>query len=316
MAKKHYRVRNWKYYNESLVKRGNILLWFTEEVVRQWQFPRRSGKRGRPEKYPGVVIECALSLRALFHLPFRATQGLLESLTKWLGLAVEVPDYTTLNKRQRHFRSILKTSAIKPGEKIHVVVDATGLKVYGEGEWTRRQHGKRQRRTWRKIHLAVNAQSFEIVGAMLTEASCHDGEVLPALLETVKASPGRCIGDGAYDHRKNYQYLHERDAKAIIPPRRDAKISQHGNCKKPPLARDEAIRFIRRHGQKQWKVSQGYHVRSLAETMMYCFKTAFGAQLQNRSLETQAVEVGIKCNILNKFRTFGKPESYLVEQAA
>lgn len=316
MAKKHYRVRNWKDYNKSLVKRGNIMLWLNEEVVKQWQKPAVSGKRGRPEKYPAAVIECALTLRALFKLPFRATQGLLESLTSMLSLAVEVPDYTTLNKRQKGLKIRLKKQPLKDDEKTDIVVDSSGLKVYGEGEWKVRQHGKGRRRTWRKIHLAVNAKEFEIVGAMLTESSCHDGEVLPCLLASIDTPHDKIIGDGAYDHQANYQYLAEHNISAIIPPRHDAKITQHGNSNHKPLVRDQAIRFIRRHGRKQWKQASGYHVRSLAETMMYCFKTEFGDKLQNRLFNTQALEVGIKCNILNEFRMLGRAISYPMEQVA
>ena len=254
------------------------------------------------------MIECALALRFLFGLPLRATEGLLQSLTRLLKLLVEVPDYTTLSKRQRSLPLTLKCTG--SNQAMDIVLDSTGLKVFGEGEWKRRQHGKSYRRTWRKIHLAVNVQTFDIEGAMLTEASCHDGEVLPVLVKSIQAPIGKLIGDGAYDHQTNYQYLDEHDIKAIIPPRHNATITQHGNCQQKPLRRDEALRQIRRYGRQGWKKRQGYSKRSLAETMMYCFKTAFGGRLQNRLLTTQAVEVGIKCNILNQFQQLGRPGSY------
>jgi hypothetical protein len=313
MTKKVYHVRNWKDYNASLVNRGNITVWLDEDLLKIWRNPGALGRRGRPQVYPDLIIECGLTLRSLFKLPLRATEGLLISLTSLMELGVEVPDYTTLSKRQKGLRIKRIKKIRKEGEKIDIVVDSTGLKVFGEGEWKMRQHGKSKRRTWRKIHLAIDAKEFEIAGALVTEARCHDGEAMPILLESVQEKIDKFLGDGAYDHETNYDYLRERGIEAIIPPRENARIKQHGNCKAEALSRDEAIRFINKHGRANWKKESGYHKRSLAETMMYCFKTAFGDKLQNRLLETQATEVGIKCNILNQWRQFGRAESYIVQ---
>lgn len=170
------------------------------------------------------------------------------------------------------------------------MLDSSGLKVYGEGEWKVRQHGYSKRRTWRKIHLAVDADASEIEAALLTEAGVHDAEAAPLLLAQL-ARPLASVGaDGTYDRENVYQTLAAQapDATIAIPPRRDAKIQQHGNCQASPLVRDVNLRYLRQHGRAKWKREHGYHRRSLAETAMFRLKTLFGPQLSARRLDTQA----------------------------
>lgn len=157
MSKKTYRVRNWKEYNQNLVQRGSITLWISEEILEQWRSPTKTGKRGRPEEYPDTVILCALHLKALYHLPFRATEGFLGSILKLLRIERQVPDYTTLSKRQKHLTVSLPKAPGK-GENLYLVIDSTGLKVFGEGEWKVRRHGYVKKRLWRKLHLAINSK--------------------------------------------------------------------------------------------------------------------------------------------------------------
>jgi len=161
---------------------------------------------------------------------------------------------------------------LRHGEAIHLVVDSTGCKVYGEGEWKVRVHGASKRRTWRKLHLGVDEQTGEIVAAVLSSNNVSDGEVLPQLLEQVQEPLSQVSGDGSYDQRGCYQVLRERHKeqeqvlKVTIPPRRGARIWRHGNSREEKLVRDENRREIRRVGRKQWKQQNGYHRRSLAET--------------------------------------------------
>ena len=304
--KASYKVTNWAKYNESLVSRGDITFWFNEDVLDSWEHDNAQWKVGHPFVYSDLAIESLLMLRELFRLPYRQTEGLARALVKLMDADVQIPDYTLLQKRAAKLNVAIEVAQASAGP-IHVVVDSTGLKVYGEGEWKVRKHGVGKRRTWRKLHLAVNPGTHEIVAETLTENSVHDADQVDELLDQVDTDVEVLYGDGAYDQWKVYESLDRRGVWSIIPPRKNAKIKQHGNASADPLERDESIRQIRREGLKAWKESIGYHRRSLAETAMHRFKRCFGEGLKNRKLENQRIEVALRCKLLNLFVTFGMP---------
>jgi hypothetical protein len=198
---------------------------------------------------------------------------------------------------------------------VHVVVDATGLKVFGEGEWKVRKHGYGKRRTWRKLHLAIDEASHEILAAVLTTNDFGDNEVFADLLEQIDEPIVQVSGDGSYDSWDTHARIQRRGARPAIPPRKTARIHQHGNRRQPPLPRDEALRAIRHRGRAAWKRATGYHRRSLAETAMFRIKTLFGASLSARSFNSQATEAFLRCRALNRMTELGMPESYLVTDA-
>jgi hypothetical protein len=301
-----YKIRNWRKYNESLVKRGSITFWFSEETIAQWHHPNHRSKVGHPFVYSDTAVECLLVLRELFQLPYRQTEGLGRSLVQLMKIELAIPDYTSLAKRAAKLGISLDVR--KHTGAIDVVVDSTGLKVFGEGEWKMRKHGKSKRRTWRKLHLAINPDTQEIVAETLTENSADDASQVDPLLEQVPGRTDRFYGDGAYDKWKVYGTLERRRTKAIIPPQRNAKIKQHGNAKARPLSRDAAIREIRRHGRRHWKERVGYHRRSLSETAMHRMKCCFGDHLKNRLIPNQQAEARLRSKILNKFTRLGLPE--------
>ena len=301
-----YKIRNWRKYNESLVQRGSITFWFSEEVIAQWHHPNKRPTVGHPLFYSDTAIQCLLVLRELFQLPYRQTEGLGKSLVELMQITLEIPDYTSLAKRAAKQGVSLDVS--KHRGPIDVVVDSTGLKVFGEGEWKMRKHGKSKRRTWRKLHLAVNPDTQEIEAETLTENSCDDGSQVEPLLDQVSGKIKGFYGDGAYDKWKVYTTLDQRGTQAIVPPQRNAKIKRHGNSSGHPLSRDVAIRAIRRWGRRRWKESVGYHRRSLSETAMYRMKCCFGDHLKNRLIENQRTEMRLRSKILNKFTCLGLPE--------
>jgi hypothetical protein len=301
-----YKITNWRKYNESLVQRGSITFWFNEDVIQQWHHSNDRPKAGHPFVYSDTAIECLLTLRELFQLPYRQTEGLARSLAQLMQVEIAIPDYTSLAKRAATM-SVSLDVARRSG-RIDVVVDSTGLKVFGEGEWKMRKHGKGKRRTWRKLHLAVNPQTQEIEAETLTENGVHDADQVEDLLGQIDAAVDAFYGDGAYDQWKVYGTLGTNNIRPIIPPRRNAKIKQHGNSSQSPLGRDEAIREIRRVGRKQWKKDVGYHQRSLSETAMYRIKSCFGGTLKNRELENQQTEARLRCKILNRFTHLGLPQ--------
>jgi hypothetical protein len=296
-----YKITNWRKYNESLVNRGSITFWFSEEAIKKWRHANKQTKVGHPFVYSDAAIESLLVLRELFQLPYRQTEGLGKSLAELMQIAIDIPDFTSLSKRAAQL--VVSLDVRKHTGSIDVVVDSTGLKVFGEGEWKMRKHGKTKRRTWRKLHLAVDPETQEIVAETMTENSCHDADQTDALLDQVKTKVAKFHGDGAYDQRKVYKTLKNRRVKAIIPPRRNAKISRRGSR----LSRDVAIREIRRRGRRQWKERVGYHRRSLAETAMYRMKCCFGDHLKNRLIQNQKVETRLRSKILNQFTRLGLP---------
>jgi len=300
-----YQIANWRAYNASLVSRGDITVWFDEDVIDQWEHDNGVCRAGRPFVYSDLAIETLLTLRELFRLPYRQTEGFGRALVKLMHVDVAIPHHTSLQKRAAKMEISIEVA--RPDGAIDLVVDSTGLKVYGEGEWKVKKHGADGHRTWRKLHLAVDPDTHLIVAQSLTENNIHDGDQVEPLLEQVESDVDAFYGDGAYDQWKVHNWLAEQEIEAIIPPRKNAKIKQHGNCGDEPLPRDEAIRAIRLLGRQGWKQDVCYHRRSLAETAMYRMKNTFGDKLKNRTLPNQITEAALRCKILNLFVTLGMP---------
>jgi hypothetical protein len=308
--KELYRVRNWSEYDRALVNRGSLTIWISEEAVAAWK-PDGPKQRGGQKAYSDFAIETALMIKEVFRLTNRGTEGLIGSIFQLMRIDLSVPDHTTLSRRGKDLGVSL------PKQKktvVHLVVDSTGLKLYGEGEWKMRKHGKSKRRIWRKIHLAVDSESGEIQAGFLSEASLSDAQALTSLLGEIDLQIEDFSADGAYDKRTVYRDVrkHSPESKIHIPPRKDARIWQHGNCKAPPHPRDENLRYIRKYGRNAWKQDSNYHQRSLAETAMFRMKTIFNDHLSARLLSTQRTQALIRCKALNIMTHQGMPESYKV----
>lgn len=316
-SKSVYHVRNWSEYDQALVNRYSLTVWISDDAQKNWEYSGPK-QRGAQFEYSDQAIEIMLTLKELFHLTNRGVEGFVRSLFKLMGVDLPVPDHTTLSTRGKHLQVELPRRA---QGRIRIVIDSSGLKVYGEGEWKVRKHGWSKHRTWRKLHLMVEPDSGEIQAVDLTGADGHDSKSVEPML----AQLDPCIdvvsmaGDGSYDTWEVYDTINARASDAgetsfsiIIPPQKNAKIKQHGNCKLPPLPRDEALRAIRKSGRKAWKKQSGYHQRSLAETTMFRFKTIFDDHLSTRSLEAQTVQTKIRCKALNRMTHLGMPQSFKV----
>lgn len=303
---KQYQITNWSEYNESLVRRGDVTLWLEEDVLIDWEHENTEKKVGSPFIYSDQAILCLLSLREVFKLTYRQTEGFGRSLVKLMGIQIRIPDYTSLQKRAAKLEVALNFQPVTGARDI--VIDSTGLKVFGEGEWKTRSHGVSKRRTWRKLHIAIDPKTGEIVAEELTDNNKHDGDQVEAILEQVDNHIERFFGDGAYDQRKVYDALEYEAADPIIPPRKNAQLWQHGNSKQPRHSRDEVLREIRRTGRRAWKIKAEYHLRSLVETTMHRLKLIFGANLKNRKLYNQKTEARIRCRVLNRFTKLGMPQ--------
>ena len=306
---KKYKVRNWSEYNDALVERGNIEFWMDPETLKKWK-AKLQGKKGRAQLYTDLSIIVTLQFGKVFHQKLRQTEGLLKSIFKTANIDLPVPDYSTLSKRGGTITIDLpKTHQ----DQVILILDSTGLKVYGEGEWKVRQHGISKRRTWKKMHLAISPNG-EIRAAEITGNDIADCDVAPRLLDQEQSPIEKVLGDGGYDRRKVYTACQKRQVEhIIIPPQKNAKIFQHGNIKSsPPHPRDENLRAIRNSTRKKWKEDIGYHVRSLVETAMFRYKTIFGDKLNARKMENQITECMLSLSILNKMTALGIPDSYAV----
>ncbi len=304
--KTKYRVRNWSEYDKALVSRGDLTIWFNDEAISAWQ-PEPSGARGRPQSYSMLAIETALALRLVYSLPWRQTEGLLSSLIKLMGLQLGTPDHTTLSRRAR--APGVELARPERSEPLHLVVDATGLKVFGQGEWAAWKHGASNTGPgWRKLHIGVDQEGF-IVAAKLTDAATTDASVVPDLLGQLDRPVEGFTADGAYDQRPVYEAVLAAGSapRIVIPPIRTAIVV---GSSEPALAqRDAAIEAIGRDGRRQWKKTSGYHQQARAENGFSRFKRIIGPSLRARCEEGQNLEVQVASDVLNKMSSLGLPDS-------
>lgn len=306
-----YRIRNWSEYNAGLKQRGSLTFWLDDAALCEWVVEAKSGKRGASKTYSDIAITTFEAIKAVYRQAGRQTEGLLGSLFALMGIALSVPDHSTVSRR----KGALKVSlpVVPRTGAVYLVVDSTGIKVYGEGEWKTRQHGISKRRTWRKLHLGIDEATGEILSAVVTTNDIHDGAILRDLVEGAETDIEKVAGDGAYDQMDCYDVIEQQGAIAAIPPRKNAKIQQHGNCKAPPHPRDQNLRLIRKRGRKAWKKLIRYHRRSLAETTMFRHKAAFGGKVRSRKFDNQAVEILLQCAALNRMIQLAKPDTVWVD---
>jgi IS5 family transposase len=317
--KRQYRISNWREYNAALVQRGSLTLWVDVATIAAWHNHPHSGQPGKPYTYSELAITCMATLQVIYRLPLRATQGLLGSVLQLLDLNLPVPHYSTLCRRRQSLAVSLPVRAKQ--QPLHLVVDSTGLKVFGEGEWKVRQHGWSRHRTWRKVHLGVDEASGEVLAAVMSIPLLHDKDVLPDLLE--QAVPSGILleqvsADGGYDFMTCYRDIEQRGARAAIPPRRNACPNPRGETPQrdatllriQELADYSKSKKRQELARKQWKDQSGYHRRSLVETAVFRLKNIFGDKLSSRRFQAQANEVFLRCATLNRMTHLGMPQSY------
>jgi IS5 family transposase len=306
------RARNWREYNEALVKRGSLRIWIDEQTLGQWRHQPAEGtarRRGAQRFYSDMAIMMMASLQQIYRLPLRATQGLLGSIFQMMDLELALPHYSTLARRRRTLSIELPRLSCR--EPIDLLVDSTGIKVYGNGEWMRLQHHKgkpAKHRRWRRLHIAVDAETLSMVAAEVTDNDVTDGQMLPVLLDAVPSVRLRQVtAEAGYDKRSCYAAIATRCARATIRPRKNAKIWKHGNTAGKRLDRDENLRMIRQRGRKQWKRLSGYSVRALVETTISRLKMIFGDRVRSHHLDAQRAEILLRCVALERLTGLGLP---------
>jgi hypothetical protein len=296
-----YKTTNWSSYNDSLKRRGSLSIWFDPEMV--W-VPPPSGKRGRQQNFSDAAIQACLTLKVLFGLPLRQATGFVQSLLQLIGLDWAVPDFSTLCRRQR----TLKVSLPYRGGTgpLNLLIDSTGIKAEGEGEWNARKHGGSKRRIWRKIHIGIDEETLEVRAVEVTGSNIGDAPVLPDLLNQIPPHQdiGSVTADGAYDTRKCHEAIAARNAHAVIPPRKNAKPWKPTSA--GAIARNDAVSAQRYLGRTLWRRWSGYHRRSRVETKMHCLKL-MGQSLMARDFDRQVAEIQIRIAVLNRYTALGIP---------
>lgn len=311
--KKSYNKRDWKTYDQGLVNRGNITIWFSDEAVSGWHPPEDMiKKRGRQKQYTDLSIETSLTLRLVFHLPLRQTEGFISSIISMLNLDLACPDHTTLSRRGKVIRLSKKARCSPDSKGLIVVVDSTGVKVFGEKEWMNYKHGTKQRRTWRKLHLCIN-EDGKILSSTLTHHTDSDPSEVDALLNDVDGPIDEFIADGAYDADDTYKALknhrerhaQEHPIKIIIPPNDGFKKAQETDDPQ----RLHNIHVIEDKGKACWQKNENYGRRSRVENTIYRYKSTFGGKLKSRNFQNQITETQIAVRILNRMASLGMPKA-------
>jgi hypothetical protein len=307
IPKMKFKVANWSAYEAGLRRRGSLTLWVSDEAIAAWRAAPRTTPGGQA-RYSETAIETALMVRLVFHQPLRQTEGLLGSLLELMDVDLPVPDHTTISRRAARLTPVLRT--VLPDGPVTLVIDSTGLKVYGAGEWHRDKHGVRGRRTWRKLHLAVNAATNTIVAATLTTSGEGDAGQVGPLLDQTTGPIDTVMADGAYDGEPTYQTVAERDpaAMVVIPPRSTA-VPGSGT---DPTQRDGHIQSLADRGRLGWQRDTDYGKRSMAETAMSRYKRILGDHLHARKLSGQQAEAAIGVAVLNRMIDAGRPDSVRV----
>jgi hypothetical protein len=306
IPKQRRRVTNWAEYDAALRQRGSLTVWFSEGAIAAWRAEPRTSRGGQPH-YSALAIRTALTLRAVFRLALRQTEGLIGSILKLLGLDLAVPDHSTLSRRAE----TLEVSKPCPSSRgpVHLLVDSTGLRLCGPGEWLLEKHGTRRRRSWRKLHIGVDASTGQILASELTANDVDDGSQVEPLLDQITDPLASLIGDGAYDQTGTYSAVAERypDADVIVPPRSTAVPSEMAES--TSTQRDLHLQSIAEHGRRGWQKSSGYTRRALVEASISRLKRVIGNALRSRTDRRRANEVAIAIHALNRMLELGRPKS-------
>jgi len=290
-------------YNEGLKSRGSLLIWL--DPTMNWH-GQRSGKRGRRQTFSDEAIQFCLSIKCLFNLPLCQAMGMTQSLLHMAGFAWPVPDYSTVSRRQKTLKVAI--GAVPTTTGLHLLVDSTGIKTLGEGEWKTKKHGANYRRQWRKVHLGIDASTLEIRAMEVTANSIGDAPILPALLDQIPAEEkiASVSGDGTYDTKDCHEAIALRATHAIIPACKNAKPWKTNRCGAD--ARNDILHTTRRLGRAIWTKWSGYHRRSLVETKMRCFKL-LGERVMARDFDRQFAKLEVRAAVLNRFTRLGTPNT-------
>jgi transposase len=302
IPKMAFKVRNWPEYEAGLRRRGSLTLWIEDAALDHWQTVGPGGQA----RYKDAAIQTTLMVRTAFRLALRQAEGLMASVITLMDLTISAPDHTTISRRAVTLPVIQAASV--PHGPLHLLIDSSGLQVYGAGQWLEAKHGVKSRRKWRKLHLAVDADNGTIVAQTLTDQDTDDPSQVAPLLDQIDGLVGRVTADGAYDGAPTYETIaaHGDDIEVVIPPRSSAVL----NGELGPLAqRDRHLEMITERGRLAWQKATDYGKRSLVETTMGRYKALIGSRLRARGFAAQQTEAAISVAVLNQMLAAGRPDS-------
>jgi hypothetical protein len=305
IPRQRHRVTNSAAYDAALRQRGSRTVWFTPEAIEGWRAAPRSTPGGQP-CYSPLAILAALTVRAVFRLALRQTEGLIGSIIHLLGLALRVLDHSTLSRRAKTL-AVPRPQRRRDGEAMHLLVDSTGLRLCGAGEWLQEKHGTKVRRPWRKLHIGLDAETGQIVAASLTAKEVDDGAAVGPLLKQIAGTVATFIGDGGHDQDDVYASVaeHHPEAAIIVPPRTNAVPSD--TAETAPTQRDRHLQHIAERGRMAWQKASGYVTRARAEAALGRYKQVIGDGLHSRTDERRVTEVDISVHALNRMLELGRP---------
>jgi hypothetical protein len=318
VGKMKFKVTNWSEYEAGLRRRGSLTLWMTPEALSSWPAPKRTTRGGQP-RYSDLAIETALTLGLVFGLRLRQTEGFLASMLQLMGLDLAVPDHSTLSRRAGKRQSsdrrqddrgcVPARGAHSCPDRQHRVASLRRWAMAGGKAWCQISSG------WRKLHLALDADSGDIIAHVMTDQDAGDASQVEPLLDQIEMPIGQFTADGAYDGNPTYQVVarHSADAAVVIPPRSNALERPDSH---PPSQRDRHIAAINTDGRMKWQIATGYGKRSLVETAIGRYKSIIGRRLQARSFAAQQTEVAIGCAVLNRMLACARPKSVRCKKAA
>jgi hypothetical protein len=297
-----FKMRNWPAYEAGLRRRGSLTFWIEDGAPECWQTLGPCGQA----RYTDVAIQTSLMLRTAFKLALRQTEGMITSVLPVMGLMLSAPDHNTVSRRSVTLPVIQPVSV--PQGPSYVLIDSTGLQVYGAGQWLEAKHGAKSRRTWRKLHLAVDSASGMIVAQTLTDQDAYDPSQVAPRLDQIDETIDQKTADSAYDGASTYQTIaqHGDGIEVVIPPRSTAVPSVELDR---PTQRGRHLAMITEQGRLAWQVAPGYGHRSLVETTMGRYKTLIGPWLRARGFAAQQTKVSVGVAVLNRMLAAGHPDS-------
>ena len=304
IPRQQHRLTNWPAYEAGLRARSSLTVWFSAEAIKVWRAEPRTTRGGQP-RYSALAITTALTLRAVFRLALRQTEGLMASIIGLLGIDLAVPDHSTISRRAETLKIPRPCGGRKP---VHLLVDSTGLKLCGPGEWLVEKHGTRTRLGWRKLHLATDADTDWIVASKLTGRDAADGSQVGPLLSQMEGPAASFTGDGAYDQGDVYAEVTTRhpEAAVTVPPRANAVPSEA--VETAPTQRDCHMQCIAERGRVGWQRASGYNHRAPVESDISRWKRVIGDGLHSQTDGRQRTEMAVAAIVLNRMLGLGRPE--------
>jgi transposase len=302
IPKMAFKVQNWPEYEAGLRRRGSLTLRLEDGAPQHWQIMGPGGQA----RYTDAAIETTLMVRTAFKLALRQTEGLMASVITLMDLPISTPDHTTISRRAVTLPVIQPASV--PDGPLHLLIDSTGPRVYGAGQWLEAKHGAKSRRKWRELHLAVDAANGMIVARTFTDQDVDDPSQVAPLLDQIGGGIAKVTADGAYDGAPTYAAItaHGDEIEVVIPPRSTAVPSDE----LVPLAqRDRHLEIVTERGRLAWQKATDYGRRSLIETTKGRYKALIGPRLRARGLPAQQTEAAIGVTVLNRMLAAGRPNS-------